>query len=296
MRALSAAAAIAAFLLLAGCHPNLTTAPGERVWEGEITVSRGEEVKEGERLVIRPGTRVIFPFYDDDSDGWGDSGILVRGTIVARGTEREPILFEPERRDDKPGLWGSIRIESGGMATFSHCRFRGAQWALHVHFTPLTVEASRFAGNVGGVKFRGGPIRIYSNDFTGNGTAVRYWESDPEIISNIFRENGTALFCREGSKRSLLRGNNFLGSVDYHIKLGELQEEDVDARYNYWGTGRAAQIEEKLYDRGDVAYLGRVLYDPPEERPFPLDDAWSSPGERSGRPRRAGETVPPGRQ
>ena len=61
MRALSAAAAIAAFLLLAGCHPNLTTAPGERVWEGEITVSRGEEVKEGERLVIRPGTRVIFP-------------------------------------------------------------------------------------------------------------------------------------------------------------------------------------------------------------------------------------------
>ena len=75
-------------------------------------------------------------------------------------------------------------------------------------------------------------------------------------------------------------------------QLGELQEKDVDARYNYWGTGRREQIEERLYDRGDVSYLGRVLYDPPEERPFPLDEAWSAAGRRPGRERETGRPDP----
>ena len=139
------------------------------------------------------------------------------------------------------------------------------------------------------MKFRAGPIRLYSNDVTGNGTAVRYWESAPEVISNIFRENGTAVFSRQGSEGTLMRGNNFLGSVDYHVKLGELQSADLDARHNYWGTARSAPIEEKIFDRKDVSYLGRVLFEPPEERPFPLDDAWRS---RAPEQDRRGETGP----
>ena len=40
---------------------------------------------------------------------------------------------------------------------------------------------------------------------------------------------------RECSPRVVLRGNNFRASADYHVKLGEAQPEDVDARGNWWG-------------------------------------------------------------
>jgi hypothetical protein len=279
MKRLAAAAVLTAAGLLSACQPVSSIAPGERVWEGTVRIDGVEEVEATESLVIRPGTRVLFAFRDDDGDGWGDSGILVKGRILALGTEEEPIFFQPEEADDRPGRWNEIRVESGRSSGFASCRFSGGRWALHGHFTPLRVEASRFSRNFGAVKFRGGPVRLYGNDFFRNGTAIRYWESEPEIISNVIRDNGTGVFCREGSRKSLLRGNNFLRSSDYHVKLGELQDRDVDARFNFWGSAVPARIEEMIFDREDVSYLGRVLYDPPESGPFPLSVEGAGEGE-----------------
>jgi nitrous oxidase accessory protein NosD len=265
--------------LLAGCALRPSPEPAEKVWQGNISVRGVELVPEGSTLVIRPGTRVSFAFLDEDGDGWGDSGLRVNGRVLALGTRERPVVFEAEGSDTQPGRWGEIRIESAEGSVFRNCRFRGAQWALHAHFTPLRVEASSFSDNIGGVKFRGDPVEIYGNSFVGNGTAIRYWESSPEIISNIIRGNGTGIFCRRGSAETLVRGNNFIRNVDYNIKLGELQEADVDAKFNYWGGTRPEMIEEKIFDRKDAAYLGRVLYDPLEARPFPLEGAWdASPG------------------
>ncbi len=277
-------------LLLAACLPRQEVAPRERVWEGEILVEGVEEVPPGETLRIRPGTKVRFVFSDRDGDGWGDAGILVRGKIVAEGTGEDPIVFEPDRRDTLPGRWDEIRVESASPSRFVSCRFRGGRWALHAHFTPLLVESSRFSGNFGAVKFRGGPVKLYGNTFAGNSTAIRYWESDPEIISNIIRDSGTGVFCRQGSQKSLLRGNNFLRSSNYHVKLGELQEGDVDARFNYWGSSVVAEIESAIFDRKDVSYLGRVQFDPPEPAPFPLEETREGAARPGLGPGKGGET------
>lgn len=276
MKALRTAAALAAVTFLSACLPVPPEAPGERVWEGTVLIEGVREIGPAESLTIRPGTRVLFSFRDEDGDGWGESGLVVKGRILARGTKEEPIIFGPEEKDDRPGRWGEVRVESGRPSSFAFCRFSGGTWALHAHFTPLRVEASRFSGNFGAVKFRGGPVKLYGNDFARNGTAIRYWESDPEIISNVIQDNGTGVFCREGSLKSLLRGNNFLRSADYHVKLGELQESAVDARFNFWGSTVPAEIERAIFDREDVAYLGRVLYDPPEPAPFPLPEETQS--------------------
>jgi hypothetical protein len=263
--------ALAFFLLAAGCLNRPAGPVKETVWAGTVVVGGVEEVGPGETLFIRPGTRVLFTFRDSDGNGWGESGILVKGgRVLALGTKAAPITFEPEGRDHRPGRWGELRIEAGGPSRFVHCRFRGGSWALHTHHTPLRVESSRFQENIGGVKFRGDGIELYGNEFSGNGTAIRYWESSPEIISNIIWENGTGIFSREGSSGTLVRGNNFLRNVDYHVKLGELQEQDVDARFNYWGSTSVREIEKMLFDKKDAAYLGRVRYTPIEPEPFPL--------------------------
>jgi hypothetical protein len=211
---------------------------------------------------------VLFAFGDEDGDGSGDARIVVKGAIEARGTEGAPIEFGPERPVGQAEAgWAEVLIEDARRAEFAHCRFTGAQQAVHSHRTPLVIEASRFERNGIGVRFTGGPVVIRGNGFAGNGTAVRYWESSPEVTANEFVGNGTAVFVREGSARTVLAGNNFLSSADYHVKLGELQSADIEARGNWWGTVRPEEIERLIYDREDADYLGRVRYDPPAAAP-----------------------------
>jgi hypothetical protein len=240
----------------------------EIVWEGEVTVRGSVGIATGERLVIRPGTRVLFAFSDKDGDGAGDARIVVHGSIIARGAEEAPIAFVPEKTTGRGApAWAEVLVEDASGAEFAQCLFAGAQQAVHAHRTALVVEESRFERNDVGLRFTGGPVAIRRNRFADNGTAVRYWESSPEIRANEFEGNGTAIFVREGSARSLLTGNNFLSSTDYHIKLGELQAADVEAHQNWWGTVSPAEIERLIFDREDADYLGRVRYDPPATGP-----------------------------
>ncbi len=236
----------------------------EIVWQGEVTVRGSVVIDPGERLVIRPGTRVLFAFQDENGDGAGDSRIVVRGGIEARGTEGAPIEFAAEK-PGPPGAaaWKEVLVEDAERAEFVRCRFVGAQQAVHAHRTPLRVEGCRFENNGIGLRFTGGPVVIRGNRFVANGTAVRYWGSSPTVAANEFEGNATGIFVREDSARSVVTGNNFVSSADYHIKLGELQAADVDARDNWWGTGRREEIERLIFDREDADYLGRVRYDPP---------------------------------
>lgn len=263
----------AALLAAAGCaHGGRAAAPREIVWEGRVTVREDVLVRAGQTLVVRPGTTVTFAFRDDDGDGTGDARIVVRGGIEARGSPGAPVVFAAERPgiDGAPG-WGEILVEDAACACFAECRFSGAQQAVHTHRTPLIVERCRFEGNAIGLRFTGGPVSVHGSTFARNGTGVRYWESSPEITANDFAGNATAVFVREASARSVIRGNNFRDSADYHVKLGEAQEADVDARGNWWGSTDPGEIERLVYDRQDADYLGRVRYDFPKSGPWRLD-------------------------
>ncbi|HWR96878.1 MAG TPA: right-handed parallel beta-helix repeat-containing protein [Candidatus Methanoperedens sp.] len=263
---------VVACLVAAGCAHGGRPAAREIVWEGSMTVREDVIVGAGELLVVRPGTRVTFVFRDGDGDGLGDARILVRGGIDARGSAAAPITFAAERpgADRGPG-WTEILIEDGSRARFEHCRFSGARQAVHAHRTPLVVERCRFEDNAIGVRFTGDPVAIRRSAFARNGTALRYWESSPEITGNGFEGNGTAVFVREGSARSVLAGNNFLASADYHVKLGESQHADVDAGGNWWGSARPDDVERLIFDRLDADYLGRVRYDAPAPEPLRLE-------------------------
>ena len=267
-------AAIIACVTLAGigCAHVGRPVVREIVWQGEVTILGSVVVDSGERLVIRPGTRVLFAFRDDNGDGAGDSSIIVRGSIEARGAAGAPIEFAPAN----PGPageagWNEVLIEDAASAEFAWCRFVGAQQAVHAHRTPLSVEGCSFEGNGIALRFTGGPVVIRRNLFVANGTAVRYFESSPEVTANEFEGNATAIFVREDSPRSVVTGNNFISSTDYHLKLGESQAADVDARGNWWGTERREEIERMIYDREDAGYLGWVRYAPPASGSLRID-------------------------
>jgi hypothetical protein len=266
---LAAVAAAALVVAAAGCALVGRPATREIIWAGEVTIRGGVLISARERLVIRPGARVRFAFHDENGDGAGDARIVVKGSIQALGRGDAPIEFAPES-PQQAGVagWDEVLIEDAERAAFAHCRFVGAQQAVHAHRTPLEVEDCLFERNGFGLRFTGGPVAIRRSRFVGNGTAVRYWESDPSVVANEFDGNATGVFVREGSARSVVTGNNFLSSTDYHIKLGESQAADVEARDNWWGTDRREQIELLIYDREDASYLGRVRYEPPAPGPW----------------------------
>ncbi len=254
-----------------GCANVGRPAAREIVWQGEVKIRGSVVVDAGERLVIQPGTRVLFVFSDENGDGAGDARIIVKGSIVARGSEDAPVEFIPEKQGTGglPG-WDEVLIEDAMRAEFVRCRFAGAQQAIHAHRTPLAVDACRFERNEIALRFTGGPVTVRASRFLANGTAIRYWESSPQVVANQFEGNATAVFAREGSARSVVTGNNFISSADYHVKLGESQAADVDARENWWGTDRREEIERLIFDKLDADYLGRVRYDPPAAGPWRL--------------------------
>jgi hypothetical protein len=249
-----------------GCAHGGRPIEREIVWQSRVLVREDVLIGTGERLVIRPGTEVVFAFRDDDGDGAGDARIVIKGAVRAIGTAAAQILFAAERGGATPG-WNEILIEDAAQADFVWSRFVGAQQAVHAHRTPLAIENCRFESNAIGLRFTGDPVAIRGNRFADNGTAIRYFGSSPVVAANEFEGNATAVFVREGSPRSVITGNSFYSSTDYHVKLGESQAADVEARDNWWGTDRREEIERLIFDREDVDYLGRVRYDPPAPAP-----------------------------
>ena len=78
---------------------------GMTVWQGRIQVNGIIRVPENSRLIILPGTIVEFSKKDTNRDGIGENGLLVQGTITAKGTRENPIIFRSAERQRSMGDW-----------------------------------------------------------------------------------------------------------------------------------------------------------------------------------------------
>jgi hypothetical protein len=267
------------FFILSSCNPylvidgkaktvtlfNPTIKQNTRL-SGHIQVSGTLTVPKGVVLKIDPGTHIEFAFSDNDGDGIGDGGIIVKGTILAEGQKEEPILFSGART--APKSWSEILIEYSPASRLTYCEFRDAHWGLHVHYSAVTISYCRFIGNYGGMRFRSGPVTIKKSLFRVNTLGIRYIAANPVIKNNIFQNNTSNIFIREGSTHPVITGNNFLDNKSFAIKLGESQLNHIPAPDNYWGSMKVSEIERVIYDKLDSDYLGRVLYDPIAIEPY----------------------------
>ena len=80
-------AALAGCLLVGGCsaalmpelHLGDTVIDAEETWRGTVRINGVVTVKKSGKLVIKPGTKVLFKRIDRDGDGIGDSELLFHG-------------------------------------------------------------------------------------------------------------------------------------------------------------------------------------------------------------------------
>ena len=254
----------AAATVLTGISPpddrTVKVIKGREIWEGTRIVRR-VVVEKGGILEVKPGTRIRFAYYDEDKDGVGDAGIEVRGRIIVAGSADKRVVFEGDR-ENCGRAWKEIEVVGAEGASFENADFICAHWAIHLHDTAAVIRGCSFTDGYGGVRFKGGQVRIEKSNFEKNSLGVRFLDSSPRIEKNAFRENGTAIYVREGSTGAVISGNNFSGSAEYSVAIGESQAAEVRAEGNWWGTVDEKRIRKGIFERAGKGYTGIVKYLP----------------------------------
>lgn len=221
---------------------------GETRWQGHIVLGASLVVPLGATLIVRPGTVVeLAPGV----------GVEVRGDIVAGARSGERVVFT-SRSKASTGKWGEIQLERSQGSAFTRCVFEYADWGIHAHFSDLTVSECVFRHNKGGMRFRSGPVRLRSSDFVENDIGIRAFRGRAEITGNLITRNRNGVFVREKGGGLTIRGNDIYDNTSYNVRLGDFNDEDVDARGNWWGLG---DPRDGIFDERSEPGIGAVRID-----------------------------------
>lgn len=242
-------------------------------WYGDVVIKETISVDPGVNLVISPKSRVLF------SEG---AGIAAKGKILARGEKDAGISFT-SFQGQGPDIWQEILLDHATGSEFLNCLFENATWALHIHFTDITIENCTFRNNGGGLRFTSGPIEIRHSLFEKNGIGIRAFRGTALITGNVLTGNGTGIFVREKGSGLTITKNNLFANSEYNVRLGDFNDEDVHAIKNWWGTLIPADT---IYDARREPGIGTVLYEPFEQQPFSIE---FSPDTSMGQVRQSGE-------
>ena len=237
----------------------------DTTWSGTVVLRGQNVVRRGVTLTILPGTVVKFAWIDEDGDDIGDGELTVEGRLVARGTRNNPILFTSAKESPAPKDWTFVQISVSKNSLVEHCIFEYAFSGLQVHYSTATIHQSLFRNNFEGIRFSTTDILIEHNDLLDNYYGIRCEAngSRTTVRNNRFSGNDHAFFpVRKTWETVKVYDNNFEGSKNYQVKLGQTQYKDLDFSNNWWGTSDPEQIAAGFFDKDMEPLLGKVKFEP----------------------------------
>ena len=298
--------------LTAGCQKKQVlevsklTISKDTTWSGNVLLAGDVYVEPGVTLTIAPGTIVKFKridetsdqnLFDIDSPYYPQAELIIRGKLIAKGTEKQKITFTSAEIAPQPADWGAINFLGSEGNVIEYCKFLFAYNGVHAHGSSLQISHSEFVKNGVGVSFKSeeetpgvewfgkrSNVTVTSSVFIGNKGGIGFRNSDAVITHNEIRDNKFfGVFPKEdvkamiskneitGNKKGIylyqaegvtLSNNNIYDNVDYNISVAEAQDYDIDARNNWYGTINREKIEEMIFDKNDDSDLGTVKFDP----------------------------------
>jgi parallel beta-helix repeat protein len=253
----------------------------DTVWSGTVLAAGRTVVRRGATLTILPGTTVKFAWSDVDGNRIGDGELNVEGRLIARGTPDKMITFTSAREEPGKKDWTYVMLSMNRESVVEHCIFEYAFTGLQAHLSKAVIRDSIFRGNFEGLRFSTSDLLIEHNDIRGNTYGIRYESrgSETTIAGNDISGNEYAFFPVVRSTMEVKIAGNTIVSTGYNVKMGQRQNEDLEFRSNWWGSGEPSAIEEGFFDGRRDGTLGRVLYEP----------FLTAPPEGAGRRRGKGE-------
>lgn len=185
---------------------------GDTVWSGRIRITGQVRVPEGSRLIIAPGTLIEFSRSDSNHDGIGESGLLIQGKLIAKGTGSDPITFRSAESKPRAGDWDAVNIMNSDSTInlIEHCRFEHAYRGLHFHFSQVRVSHSVFRNNYRGLQFQESTLEIRNSRFSGNKSGVQGRDSRISFSGTTVENNQTGINLLRNTLNftdNLLKGN-----------------------------------------------------------------------------------------
>jgi parallel beta-helix repeat protein len=109
------------------------------------------------------------------------------------------------------------------------------------------------------MRFRSGPAEIRGSTFENNSIGIRAYLGNAVIRDNTIRKNEVGIFVREKGGGLLITNNNIHNNSDYGIRVGDFNNENVNARGNWWGGVEPSGV---IFDEKNEPGIGAVLVDP----------------------------------
>jgi TonB family protein len=251
---------------------------GNIYWSGTILINGDVTIMEDCKLTITPGTKLLFSANTDNLKNGVDKTrgeLIVRGTLIARGSESRKIIFTSNSKTPQMGDWYGIRfIKAKSNAKVDYCIIEYAYNGISIKNSPITINNSE----------------IRYNYYSGIQVDVK---AKPKLIHNIVSENGYAgLLCELGAS-PVLTDNfitlNNIGVIIFSLSqpnLGNLAQghnfnpgrnrilnnekyaiynhsrKAVFAQNNLWGTQTRKTILDKIFDGEDDQKFGRINFEP----------------------------------
>lgn len=243
----------------------------EARWDGEVKIDGIVIVAKGGSLSIAQGTRVIFSVRDDDGDGIGDSELRVEGSLEVTGTERDPVIFTSAAVNPGPADWKYIMINHADGARVSNAVIEYAYSGIQIHYTRGFFSGLVARHNVDGFRFSTAPVILENSLLTQNVNGIRFEErgAGATVRRNVLSDNKVGIFAVIKCRGMTVFEENVLeNNLDYNVKMGERQSEDIPMKGNWWGHLESAAIENTFFDGRIEPEVGRVLFEPYlKERP-----------------------------
>ncbi|MBM4122613.1 MAG: hypothetical protein FJ249_08475 [Nitrospira sp.] len=207
---------------------------GPYVLEGDVTVAQGA------KLTIEPGTVV-------KSKG---GGLVVRGSLMAKGTAEQMIVLTAERESPE-GRWRGVVFDQTGEqeSLLERVRVAWASVGISCLASSPKIVASELTENGTGLLVRHASARpvVERNQVVLNredGVAVQD-AAAPALTANHVAQNvrhGIVLTKAAGPS---IHGNELLDNGGMQV-LNAAPSETVDLSGNWWGTAEGAAILSKM--------------------------------------------------
>ncbi|MBN1185515.1 MAG: hypothetical protein JXB49_24730, partial [Bacteroidales bacterium] len=206
-------------------------------------------------LTIEPG--VILKFIAGTGLRVGSTGLGREGSISAVGTEINPIIFTSS--SGSSGGWKGIVFDdgsdlSGHSSLLNFCIIENA--GIANYYNVSTNLHCRYTNT---------PVVSNNQIINGSGYGIYIEYASPTITNTkIINNSNYGIYCGIAAKPLLGDNtnstNDLFGNGGYDVYI--VGSENINARYNYWGTTNEAQIKARIYDKYDNPNSGEVFYSP----------------------------------
>jgi hypothetical protein len=216
------------------------------------------QISHAARLTIEPGVEVhIVPGEacgETKQIDWADSAyvsIKVFGSLIMRGTAKEPIRILPENHISGKIQWDGIRLarKDKTQINIEYVHIMGANRAIYAMFSRFNIGNSLFIGNGTGIWLDNeGDVSVYNSVFTENLSAGVYINnSRPSIAANIFYKNSNFGIWSDSRPSPRIRNNLFFENAD------------TDCRFCPVGIAKIVKSEDSYFPTDK---FGNIYSDP----------------------------------